>query len=210
MSSETLSRNNEAMDETMLLKQWFRRYGILLAIVIVIILAITVGIYYAHQSRLHQSERASSHYQLLIAENSVIPWENVDELKNHYPKTPYAAFAVLLRAANAVKKNDFKSALSDYRWVMDHSTLSAAKQMARMNAAKVELFQSHFNEAQTLLSVVDDGAYQPVVDELQGDIARARGNNKMAAQFYQKASNEFKMMGLNPPDLDLKLNSVHL
>jgi len=211
MSSEVLNRNNEAMHETLLLKQWLRRYGILLAMVIVIILAITFGIHYAHQSRIHQSERASDLYQPLVSENaSTIPWANVDELKNRYSKTPYAAFAVLLKAANAVKQNDFKSALSDYHWVMNHSSLLAAKQIARINAAKIELSQSHFNEAQALLSVVNDSVYQPMVDELQGDIARVRGDNKMAIQLYQKANNEFKIIGINRPDLDLKLNSVHL
>src|SRR5262245_41301341 len=146
MLSEALGRDDQAI----LVKQWFRRYGILLAVAIITLLSVTLGIYYVHQYHIQKIERASNLYQSLISPNtSAIPWANVDELKNHYSKTPYAAFAVLLKAADAVKQNNFKSALSDYRWVIDHTTLITAKQMARINAAKVELSQSHFDQAKS-------------------------------------------------------------
>lgn len=206
MTSVPLSADNPSL----FVKQWLRKYGLFIAIAVAVILAIVLGTYYSYQHKQNQIERASDFYQQLVmpAHGTAVPWTFVDELKNHYSNTPYAALAVLLHASHSVKQNNFSAALSDYQWVMDHGHWLPAKQIARLNVARIYLFQNHPEKALQTLSVVEDKAYQPMIDELQGDIARQKSDKEKAFSFYQKAKDGFKAIGVSNTDLDLKINHV--
>ncbi|WP_267256832.1 YfgM family protein [Coxiella endosymbiont of Ornithodoros maritimus] len=193
-----------------MIKKWWRDYGRLIALVIVIGLLIGFGWRYWRHHQLEKTEHASTLYiqlQILASQNS---WDKTkpltDRLIKDYGKTPYATMASFLNVKRAVEQNHLPSALDQLQWVMKNATVPDLKQLARLRASRILLAENRLKAALNLLQTVDDQAYQPLVDEIKGDIYAAMGNRESAKQFYETAQKSMKAMGINDPYLTTKIS----
>lgn len=173
------------------LKKWWSDNGTWLLIAIVVGLVLGFSWRYWQKQQLQNHQHASLLYQQLSIADSQNQSDTVlqinDEITKRYPKTEYAALANLIAAKNAVLKNNQTLAVEKLQWTKTHSQNASIQQIARIREARVLLSQNKLNEAQKTLATINDKSYQPVIDEVMGDIYIALGNPTKARQSYQSA-----------------------
>lgn len=175
-----------------LIKAWWKANGKMIVAVVVVTVLATYCFRYWQQYREHRLEQASLLYEQLLTMQTQggQPASSAGiatDLQNNYPKTPYASLAALFDAKNAVASNNLPLAEQKLRWVIDHSSSSALRQIARIRAARVLLANGQAQQALKLLAVVDDAGFIPAVNYVMGDIYMAQGDKTKARHAYQAA-----------------------
>lgn len=193
-----------------LFKKWWRDYGKFVAIAVLIGLAAGLGWRYWHQQQDKMHAQASMLYQQLLTSANQQQNDSVQqmsaEITKRYPNTEYASLANLLSAKSLVNQSQLDAALGKLQWVMDHSKLTSFQQIARIRAARLMLSQKKYDQSLSLLATVNDKAFQPLIDELTGDVYWAQGMNDKAQQAYQKAQQGFSTISGEDLLLSLKLS----
>jgi predicted negative regulator of RcsB-dependent stress response len=202
----TYETDNEQME---MLKKWWGDYGKWLVIAVIIGLAAGLGWRYWQQQQIRVRQQASLLYQQLIVADSDKNRDTVmqmaAELTQRYPHTEYAALGNLVAAKNAVNANNLAVTQQKLQWTLEHSKSEAVRQIARLRESRLLLALNKPDEAQKLLSVVEDKTFQPAIDEVQGDIYLARGDRARAHQSYQSAQTGLSAFGGEDVLLSLKL-----
>lgn len=197
-------------EQAEMLKKWWKDYGRAIAIAIVIGLIVGFGWRYWHKHQQKQAEQASLLYQSMSAldyqKKPKLARKFAQQLMQDYRRSPYAAFAALWSAKEAVQKNNLAAALANCQWVLKNSKVASFKQIARLRAARILLAQKKSNEALAMLSTVNDKTFEPLIENVKGDIYTAMGNNKAARKAYQAAKvGMSSAIGTTDPLLDMKL-----
>jgi len=202
--------NRTSSEEVEMLKKWWKDYGRAIAIAVAIGLIVGLGWQYWRKHQRQHRQQASFYYQSMsLADYQKKPKlaeKFAKQLMKNYSRSPYATFAALRSAKEALQKNNLASALANYRWVLKNSKVSSLQQIARIRAARVLLAQKKLKAAMSLLSEVDDKTFAPLIENVKGDIYAAMGDSKAAHKAYQAAK-----MGLSSsintsdPVLDMKL-----
>lgn len=192
-----------------LIKKWWRQYGLVVSIAIVIGLAIGFGWRYWHKHRIVKAEEASliySEMQNAAAENKFDVAQGLaTRLINEYRNTPYASLGALLWARDAVLQNNLELAREKLDWVIKNGKMVSLKQIARVRAARILSVQKKYQTALNILKAIDDPAYQPLIDTVKGDIYNAQGKKALAKKSYQAAKNGFETSGIVDPFLNMKI-----
>lgn len=199
------------------IKQWLKKYGHWLSIAILVTLFTVLGYRFWEQHVTKVTSQASERYQQLIIavanrdENTINA--RAQDLLENYPNTVYANAAALIQAkwlvsGAAAPKEALPKALKKLNYVMQHSSSTTLRQIARLRAAKILETENKNQEALDLLTIVDDAVYQPEIDELKGDIYRNINDKKKSLLFYRKAQKAFDNAGITSPFLDMKMNEV--
>lgn len=205
------------VEQVEVIKQWLKKYGHWLSIAILLTLLTVLGYRFWDQHVTKVTSQASERYQQLMVavanrdENTINA--RAQDLLEHYPDTVYANAAALIQAkwlvsGTTAPKEALPKALKKLDYVMQHSSSTTLRQIARLRAAKILETEDENQEALNLLTVVDDIVYQPEIDELKGDIYRNMNDNKKALHFYKKAQRAFDDAGITSPFLDMKMNEV--
>lgn len=173
------------------LKQLWRDYGKWIILTIIIGLALGFGWRYWQQQQWAHRQQASLMYQQLLAADSEkksdVVMQMAGEMVKRYPQTEYAQLANLMAAKAAVSTNNFDAAAQKLTQVMNHSKNKSVQQIARLRLARVLLMQGNAQEALKTLAVVTDKIYQPLADEITGDIYMALHDGAKARAAYQAA-----------------------
>lgn len=197
-------------EQVEMLRQWWNDYGKSIAIAIVIGLIVGLGWRYWRQHQVDVASQASSLYQSMLAsaqqKDSAQSQRYADDLINQYARSPYATLAALFSAKTAIAANDLQQALNKLQWVVDHSKSAQFKQSARLRAARILLQQNKAQQALDLLAVVDDKAYQPLIDHIKGDAYTLLGNAASAKAAYEAAKKGLTEGGVEDPLLNMKLS----
>ncbi|WP_423063802.1 YfgM family protein [Candidiatus Paracoxiella cheracis] len=197
-------------EQVEMIKKWWREYGLVITVAVVIGLAVGFGWRYWHRHKVMKAEEASIIYtemQNAAAQNKFDDAQALaSRLMTHYRNTPYAGMSALLWARDAVLQNKLNVALEKLQWTIKNGKMASVKQIARVRAARILLAEKQYQPALTLLKTVDDPTYQPLINSVKGDIYRARGNNKLAKQAYQAAKNGFETSGIVDPFLNMKVS----
>jgi predicted negative regulator of RcsB-dependent stress response len=192
-----------------LFKKWFREYGVYIALAIVLGLLIGFTVRGWNQYQQNKSEQASVLYQQVLAAESsqdlAQSKQATASLLKEFPKTSYAALAMLFQARDAVQTGNFDVAYQNLQWVLKNSSWAPIRQIARIRAARVLLQQAKANEALQLLATVDDAGFKPMIKEVQGDIYMKLGQVDKASSSYQAAKDQLLEMGSVNPILEMKL-----
>lgn len=174
-----------------ILKKWWADYGKWVVMAVIIGLAVGLGWRYWQRQQVVNHQQASLLFQQLVVADSQSKSDTVmqmaAEITKRYAQSEYAALANLMAAKNAVLQNNNDAAIQKLQWAMDHSDNKSIKQIARLREARVLLTQNKAQEAQKVLSIVNDKTFQPAIDEVQGDIYTALGDPVKAHQSYQAA-----------------------
>lgn len=193
-----------------LVKKWWREYGMVVTVAIVIGLAIGFGWRYWHRYKIVKAEEASMIYTQMqnaaIQKKFNIAQALAARLMNQYRATPYASMGALLWARDAVLQNNLKLALEKLQWTIKNGRIGSLRQIAHVRAARVLLTEKHYQAALNILKTVDDPTYQPLIASVKGDIYRAQGKSKLAKQSYQAAKNGFEASGIVDPFLNMKIS----
>ena len=191
------------------LKKWWRDYGKAITIAVVVGLAIGFAWRYWQSYVSAKEEAASAIYQNMgqLASYKMYAVVNQDalQLQNQYGRSVYASLASFLLAQTAVEQGRYANAHMALTWIINHSHDKAWQQVARIRDARVLLQMGSPVLAAQVIAVVTDAAYQPMIDEVNGEIDMAEGKTAQAQQQFQTAKAAYNTAGLNNPMLDLRL-----
>lgn len=192
--------------------QWFVKHSTKLTIMLSIIL-LMVSAYKYWNWHLDKTRQAGSN----AYEHLMLAYSNQDskaikayanELTSHFANTVYGDAAHLVLAKVAVSKEKYAKAKQELNFVVQHSGVSALKQIAKMRLARVFAAEKDYEGALKQLSQIDNDAYLPAVSELKGDIYASLGRFQEAVNAYQLAIKESNGQGVGNVFLEMKSNEL--
>ncbi len=185
------------------LKKLWKDYGWSTLIAVAVGLAISYGWHFWKNRQLEIRYQASNGYEhLLLAQeqNDTAQVQKItDNLKQHFSHTPYAGFAALIAAKQAVDDNHLDKALAQLTWVVQHAKLSATRQIARNRKARILLAQHKPQAALHQLKKIDDASFSSAVEVIKGDAYMALKQTTKAKHAYGEALTHY------PSDLGSRL-----
>ncbi len=110
----------------------------------------------------------------------------IDELRRDYPSSPYADQGELAAARSFVELNELDKAVERLTRIMNGSSDTQLRMVARYRLARVLLAQKKFDPALAAFPV-DAGAFAARFQELRGDILLAKGDRTGALREYVAA-----------------------
>jgi predicted negative regulator of RcsB-dependent stress response len=198
------------------LKAWIKQYGLTVLAGIVIAFLLVSGWHswqrYQNNILLH----ASGIYDEMLdarSQNNAKSLANTaiqaERLLAHYPKTPYAQFAALMLARDAVAKQNFPAALKQLNWVIDHSSNHSLQQIARIRIARIDIIQKQPAAAIEALNVVNDQSFAGLIAEVKGDAYLRMQEPAKAKDAYQLALQELpKDEVTERPLIQMKIDNI--
>lgn len=200
-----------------LVASWFDRHqkNLIIGFIVflVLVIGIGVGFYYFNNASEHSAESASMIYDDLLKANKTGETDKIQKIRQSlivdYPKTPYACFALMMNAKDAVDQGRYQRALNYLRQAQntkgDH--LAEIKKIARIRAVRILLLQGKAKMALNMLTPIEDKR-DPVINELKGDIELALGNRQGAQTAYRSADQGMQMSNQKDFNLKMKLENV--
>ena len=173
------------------LKRWLRDNGP--AIVAgVAIAALGLGGYRWWQARENSVDLAAGTMFLQMEDafahgNSTQAFILLGDLERKYPSSPYADQARLTSARAFVEDGELARAADELQEVMQHSSDSILRLIARLRLARVQIAQHQPSEALATLNGANPGAMAPQYAQARGDAYHAMGDKSAALAQYQQA-----------------------
>ena len=130
------------------------------------------------------------------------------KLMDDYSGTPYAGRAAVFAAKANFAANDDKSAKSQLDWAVKNAKEGAVKAIAGLQLANVLFDEKNYEEAQKVLSAINDKGYEGLKASLQGDIFLAQGKNTEAKKAFENALNNLDVQGKLHQYTQQKLESL--
>jgi predicted negative regulator of RcsB-dependent stress response len=194
------------------IKKWWKRYNNIIIVVLSFLLLAISGYkyWYWHQQKI--SQQASTTYEHLM-----VAFSNQDnkavrgyanQLLKDYEQTVYADAAHLTLAKLYVAKEKYAKAQEELEHVAIHSNVFILQQVAKIRLARLFAARQSYDKALKELDKVSHFTYQPVVNELRGDIYAATGHYKEAVLSYRKAISEAQKNGMGNLFLEMKTNEL--
>jgi predicted negative regulator of RcsB-dependent stress response len=181
----------EEQEQVDALKAWWKQYGniTLTALTIFVLGVAGFSAWQGYQAK--QTNEAAALFDLLrkeLASNDVKKIRDVGgQLIDKFPRTVYATDAAMIVAKANFESGDAKSAKAQYLWVIAHAKQTQSKDLARMRLAVVLLDEKNFSEALKYLVGVHDAAFDPLFNDLKGDVYSLQGKAQDARLAYQAA-----------------------
>ena len=181
----------EEQEQIDTIKAWWKQYGSLTTWLVIAALMTYLAWVTWNTYQRNQAIQASQLYDevekaLTAKENAKVQGATA-AIAEKFGRTTYAAMASMIAAKSAFDANDLKTAKSQLQWVIDHTSLSEYKALAKLRLAAIALDEKKYDEGLQLLA----GEF-PV--EFEGDVANRKGDffvaqNKIteARAAYQKA-----------------------
>ncbi|VFM95528.1 MAG: Putative negative regulator of RcsB-dependent stress response [Candidatus Kentron sp. G] len=136
-----------------------------------------------------QAEKASLHYDRLLASAKDSLYEQTIEQGNFFveelPTSGYAALAALITAKAAFRQNDMEKAKKYLQLAIDQKKSEAVQRVARLRLARLLTDEKKWDDAMALLDG-DAGEFANLYEEARGDIFLARGNWDEARSAYER------------------------
>lgn len=173
------------------IKRWWRENGLLVILGLGLGAGVIFGGRYWTDYKSTLAENASFTYQqvtqALQAQQSELADKLTQQLFSEFSSTPYAVFAALEMASQALKNNDKAAAKLYLQWVTDNATLQGHLELARLRQARILVDETQFDQALELVEQSSSDSFSSLFAELQGDILLAQGDNTNARSAYQVA-----------------------
>lgn len=200
-------------EQIAMLSDWWKRYGRLVAIAIIIGLIAGFGFKHWFNQRKLYTMNASVAYQSLfdaVAKGNTRRTKTyLTTLKKDFPDTVYASLGSLLQARLYSERNEYTAALKQLDWVIDNGKqFQNFQQIACIRKARIFVQQQKYDSAFATLDKIDDKSFEPLVDEVRGDIYLAKGEKDSAKSAYERALAGFSADHVENPLLKLKLRSL--
>ncbi|OGV40933.1 MAG: hypothetical protein A3F46_09100 [Legionellales bacterium RIFCSPHIGHO2_12_FULL_42_9] len=194
------------------IKKWWLRYNTPILVLLSVVMLIVAGYRYWNWHHEKILIQASTVYERLMVSFSEHKNKEIrsyaNQLITHYDQTVYADVARMTLAKIDVAKDQAEKAKQLLEDVVNHTTVPAFKQIAKIRIARLLLAQKSFDQALSQLSVIDDNAYMTIVNELKGDIFVEKGDYQHAIKSYRQAISEAKTHGIGNLFLEMKTNEL--
>lgn len=186
-----------------MIREWLAQYGLTLAAAILIALGAIFGWNYYQESKRAAAEKLSDD---LIALQDELVNDKLSEAETRYQEMKkqdksmrYAALAAMTLAKVYAEKGDAKAAeyLSDARL----STDDMLRDVATLRLARWQMTQNRVDDAAALLNTIKNESLNNSLYELQGDIARAKGDFTTAREHYSKVTLPTQLLRLKMANL---------
>lgn len=199
-------------EQVELLKNWIKQYAfVIIAGVVIAVVAIT-GWRYWQQRQAKILRHASSVYDEMLTKrlqnNSAATYVQSHKLVKHYPKTPYGQMGALMLAKEAIAKKNYAEAEKQLKWVLENSSVTSFKQIARIRLSRIYIEQNSPEKAIALLQTVDDKSFNGYTEEVKGDAYLKQKNTTMAREAYRKALAELPNAEAIRPLLQMKFDNL--
>jgi predicted negative regulator of RcsB-dependent stress response len=192
------------------IKKGFMKYWPLITGVLSVGLLVIAGYRYWHWHVEKVNHQASQSYERLMdafsKKDNKAMRAYAKQLSTEYPQTVYGDGARLAMARYFVLHQQWDHAREELEYVVGHSKMSPLKAVAGIRIARIMFFQKAYDHALEQLNKINSLAYDPLVNELKGDIFVAMGRQSEARALYQEALVEAKKRGMEHSLLDLKVN----
>ena len=199
----------EKLDE---LKAWWREYGRLVILGVVVFMLAIGGFQGWRYYRDSQALEAGALYeQLAQAERTgdrKKVWEIADQIVSKYGSTPYAVFGALSAARASFEVADVAKAKSHLSWVMQNAHQDQLRDIARLRLAAVQLDEKNYAEALKLVESPPVDGMTGLYADLRGDILVAQGNAVQARDAYQLALDKSEAASTYRATIQLKLDAL--
>ncbi|MBI4357177.1 MAG: tetratricopeptide repeat protein [Gammaproteobacteria bacterium] len=129
-------------------------------------------------------------------------------LTEKYSKTVYAEETALTMAKQATLKNEWGEAKRHIQWVIDKAGKPAVKELAKIELAKIYLFEKKPEEVFSLFLHSRNGPYEGIQEELKGDAYKMQGKMKEAQEAYKKAQGHYQTAEISHPLIEMKLHEL--
>lgn len=173
------------------IKRWWRENGRSVILGLVLGGGVIFGGRYWIDYKNTLAENASFTYQrvtqALQAQQSEVADTLTQQLFSEFSSTPYAVFAALDMASQALKDDDKEAAKLYLQWVTDNATLQGHLELARLRQAKILVDEAKLDQALELAKQSNSISFSSLFAELQGDILLAQGSHADARSAYQAA-----------------------
>lgn len=193
------------------IKKWWQENYKMVIVAAVLGIGSIMGVQAWKQQKLINAEAASIEFdhitQLMAQQEGASVTARVESMMNEFGGSPYASLSVMLEAKNLLDAEDFKSAEEKFNWVIDTTSNSSLRHIARLNLATVFSVQGKHAAALKLLEVEQD-KFKPGYLELKGDILVSMGRRDEAKIAYDEALQAYAMMGARAQLLQLKRNDL--
>ncbi len=157
----------------------------------------------------NQAGKASTIYSRLeIAEDAAKRTAAVEELKNGYSRTAYAARAALVSANTAFAAKDLAKAASELKWVIENGREAALRDIARVRLANVLMDEKKFDDALAQLKSAEDESFSGLFAETRGDVLALKGDAAGATEAYKQALAKLGKDSANYKFVEIKLEST--
>lgn len=180
-------------DELSRVVEWLKANGAALVIGVVLGLAIIVGWQWWNVRVDSRAQAAAQLYGSVAGpiESGQITDSvraKVEQLKQDYAGSPYAANAAFKLAARAMEQKQYDQAISQLDWVIENSESVPARNVAQLRKARTLWSTGDAEAALSLLEAKHPDSFDRLFAELAGDIQAARGNRPAAHAAYQRAA----------------------
>lgn len=180
-------------EQAEILKEWWQKNGTSLIVTIVLAVAALLGWREWQGYQSEQAGEASSQYEAMVdALGQERPDKDTvatqaDKLVADYPSTAYADYARFAQARLAVEQGDYPAAVDALEAVVNKPATDALEYTARLRLTRVLLQQQAYDKAAEQLDARFPSAFNGMALELQGDLAKARGESEQAESAYNDA-----------------------
>lgn len=198
-------------ERVMMLKVWWQKNRTwLLSTVIVAALGYAGFKYYTHDQQ-KTAEAAS----LLFTEffgayeggDATLATSLAEQMRTQYAHTPYANSVELILAQQAVDQENLPAADEHLTWIVNQGT-GFAKDIAKARLAQVKLAQGQPEEALKLVETSFMADYQPLYDEIKGDVLVELKRYSDARVAYDNALQGYTELGFQTHLLQFKLDAL--
>jgi len=177
-------------EQIQVLKSWWKNYGTSIVTGVILGSAILGGYKYWNYQKLINADKASLLYAQVLTDfrqNRRLDIEtNGDILIKDYSSTPYSQMAALLLAKVEYEAGNKTDAEKRLQWAADNGVDTGLQHAARLRLGRLLLEKKELDRALDL--IVDDApGFEPVYQELKGDILAEKGSIDEAKVAYQLA-----------------------
>lgn len=194
------------------IKSWWKRYGNLLLIGLLLIAVIISGWRWWQQRHRNYLQQASSAYEQLLIdvanENAEDITIRADNLITSYADTIYAHMATLLLAQQAAYSGDLTDAIRHLQRAIAQTNNKSLQQIARVRAARILLANDQTESALAMVQPLNDAVFLPLVEQIKGDIYADQQEYSKARQAYRTALDASLETGIASRLLQMKLNNL--
>lgn len=195
-----------------LLKNWVKQYSL---VILAGVLAASLAIFgwRAWQDRQYRIlSHASAIYDEMLTmraqNNAEATLVQAQKLFDHYPKTVYGQFAALMLGRDAIGKKDYTNAETHFNWVIQHSDVTALRQIARLRLARVQLEEKKPEASMKTLATVENKSFSGLINEERGDALYSMNKTKEARDAYEQALNDLPNADVIRPLLQMKYDNL--
>lgn len=198
----------EQLDE---FKAWWKKNGSMVTNLLLAALIAYSAWHGYHWFQNKKAAEASGLYQALVvtdlAKTAEIKAQSAKLMEN-FAGTPYAGRAAVFAAKANFAANDSKSAKSQLEWAVKNAKESAVQAVAGLQLAGILFEEKNYDEAQKVLTAINDKGYEGLKANLQGDVLLAQGKNAEAKKAYQTALENLDSQGRMHQYTQQKLESL--